>query len=241
MVSCGSRSTIATAQSLVNPKREFSPVPPSGALGVFGGTFDPPHAGHVAAARAALSELGLARLLVTVAGDPWQKSSCRAVTAGAHRLAMAKLAFSDVDEVEVSDAELRRAGPTYTVDTVRELIDCSTASGSPAASQPDGPERAIYLVIGSHAASGVHTWHRAAELAEMVTLAVVQPAPTAPQVPAGWRAVAVPMPPVDVSSSRLRAELAAGRRAEVRDLVPDETLAYVDAHGLYIHHARRPS
>lgn len=230
MVSCSSRTTLATASRFVkSTDQSASEVAEADAhdapLGLFGGTFDPPHAGHVAAAQAALGQLGLRRLVVMVAGDPWQKSTCRAVTAATHRLAMTKLAFSDVASVEVSELEVRRAGPTYTIDTVRELRDKS----------PSPAERpSFYLIVGARAARAIDTWHRASQLASLVTLAVVQPDRCAPKVPPRWKAVAVPMKPVDVSSSRLRAELVSGNRSdELLGLIGEKTLAYIDAHGLY--------
>lgn len=218
-----------------------APVP----LGIFGGTFDPPHAGHIAAARAALRELGVGRLLVTVAGDPWQKSATRSVTAAEHRLAMTRAAFGDVVGVEVSDCEVRRGGPTYTIDTVRDLVGAAHDAASDA--HPSTVYLgALYLVVGSHAAREVDTWHRATELADLVTLAVIHSAGDPPRVPSGWRAVGVPMVPVDVSSSRLRDALAGRHRgAPAADLpgllrmLDNETLAYIDAHGLYMASARR--
>ena len=92
-----------------------TPAPPR--IGLFGGAFDPPHVAHVALVRAAMEQLGLNQLHVLPTGDAWHKS--RTLSAATHRLAMARLAFGEIPGVVVDDRELRRAGPTYTVDTLR--------------------------------------------------------------------------------------------------------------------------
>lgn len=195
-------------------------MPPRQAI--FGGTFDPPHAGHVAAAVCAREQLGIDLLHIVVANDPWQKSAERAVTLPHHRLAMARLAFRDVAGTAVSDLEIRRGGPTYTIDTVAQLAQ---------------PGAETVLVIGPAAASGVTTWHRAAELAERVTLAVLQSRGEQPIQVDGWRTETVRMEPVDVSATSVRQLLAqsAGREAppEAAKLVPPAVMSYIVEHRLY--------
>ncbi|MEI6710544.1 MAG: adenylyltransferase/cytidyltransferase family protein, partial [Actinomycetota bacterium] len=90
-------------------------------LGLFGGTFDPPHLGHVAALEAAISTDRFDRILVTVAGDPYRKSLEHSVSPSPLRLAMARAAFAHLPLVEVSSIEIDRSGPSYTIDTVRAL------------------------------------------------------------------------------------------------------------------------
>src|SRR5580700_209321 len=109
-------------------------------LGILGGTFDPPHLGHVAAARSCRDQLALDRVLFVVANDPWQKSPQRAVTPAADRLAMAEAAVADLDRVEVSRIELDRGGPSYTIDTVEALAATAVGAGRPV------PEQ--FLIVG---------------------------------------------------------------------------------------------
>ena len=97
-------------------------------VGVFGGTFDPPHSGHLAVARAAKDSLGLDLVLLVVANQPWQKVNDRKITAASHRLAMTELLVEHVDGIEASDIEIVRGGASYTFDTVEQLskMDCES-------------------------------------------------------------------------------------------------------------------
>lgn len=90
-------------------------------LGVLGGTFDPPHVGHLRLAEVALEHLGLEKLLFVPAGDPWRKAG-EAISAPEHRLAMTRLAVDSLPRCEVSTLELERPGPSYSVDTLGELL-----------------------------------------------------------------------------------------------------------------------
>lgn len=195
-------------------------VPPQ--LGIFGGTFDPPHVGHVAAAIEARDQLATERLHVVVASDPWQKSRRRSVTPSRHRLAMARLAFDPIAGVEVSDIELARGGSTYTIDTVSELAR---------------PGTEIVLVMGPSAAAGLQTWHRARELARRVTVAVVTPTGEPRAHLEGWRTVTIYMDPVDASATRVRELLdgTGGPRtaATLARLVPPSVMSYIADHKLY--------
>ena len=89
-------------------------------VGLFGGSFDPPHLGHLQLARAARDQLGLRRVLWLPAGAPWQKAD-RVITEGRHRAAMVRLLIGAEQGFSVDECELRRSGPTYTIDTVHEL------------------------------------------------------------------------------------------------------------------------
>jgi nicotinate-nucleotide adenylyltransferase len=110
-------------------------------IGLFGGTFDPPHLGHVAALRAVSSALSLDRLLLVVANDPWQKSSSRAVTPAEDRFAMAQALAEGIPGVEASRMEIDRGGPSFTVTTVEALRAEALAVGRPM------PQ--IYLIVGA--------------------------------------------------------------------------------------------
>ena len=188
-------------------------------LGLLGGTFDPVHRGHLAAAVAVRDALGLDVVLLMVANEPWQKEGTRPITPAEDRFAMVDAAARGVDGVEASRLELDRGGVTYTIDTVEHLL----------ASEPG---TTVFLVVGEDVAPNLDTWHRSGELARMVQLVVVTRPGSAPApVPAGWHAVEVPMAPVPESSSEIRARIAAG--VPVAGAVPDPVVRYIEDHGLY--------
>lgn len=185
-------------------------------VGVFGGMFDPPHLGHVAVARAAPAALGLDVLLVTVARSPAHRDA--PVAPAADRLDMARAAFSGLPRVEVSDLELRRAGPTYTVDTLEALVD-------------EEPASRIVLVLGADAAASLGSWHRAGDVARLAEVAIVpRPGADAP-APEGFRWRVLEMTPVDLSSTAVREAL--GRGEDPSRLVPREIVPLLAARRLY--------
>ena len=158
-------------------------------LGLFGGTFDPPHRGHVAALRAAAATQRFDAIEVTVAGDPYQKRLSGSVLPAAARLEMARAAFADLALVTVSDREIRREGPSYTIDTVRELLE-------------DFDE--VDLIIGADLTDQIDAWHEASTLRTLVKVGVV-PRPGGPTVlPKGWDSYLIDMDPVDLSSTYIR-------------------------------------
>lgn len=156
-------------------------------LGLFGGTFDPPHLGHVAALQAAAASGRFDRIVVTVAGDPYMKSPH--VDAAELRLAMAHAAFDDIPLVEVSTLEIRRTGPSYTIDTVRELLVRSEA---------------IDLIVGADLATQLNSWHDAGTLRELVDVGVVPRPGASTSSLEGWRWYEIDMQPVDLSSTFIR-------------------------------------
>jgi nicotinate-nucleotide adenylyltransferase len=181
-------------------------------LGLFGGTFDPPHLGHVAALEAAWSTGALERILVTVAGEPWQKSAQRPISSAAHRLEMAHAAFDGLAGVEVSDREIRRPGPTYTVDTVEELI----AEGW-----------TVQLLVGEDAAAGLDSWHDADRLAAHVVVGIFPRDGEAVTLSSRWRCVRIDMAPVDLSSTWVRDRVAAGE--DCARFVPPAVLTLLES------------
>jgi nicotinate-nucleotide adenylyltransferase len=190
-------------------------------VGILGGTFDPPHLGHVAAGRAVIEALGLDRLLLVVANDPWQKSGQRAVSPAEDRYALAEALAGEIPGAEASRLEIDRGGPSYSVDTAEALL--AGVGGRPVE---------LFLVVGADLLPELGTWHRAGDLAGLVTLAVVsRPAADATAVPPGWRAVRVDGPQVGVSSSEVRDRLAAGE--PVDDLVPSGVIRCIHGRGLY--------
>jgi len=188
-------------------------------IGIFGGSFDPVHNAHVALAGVALRELRLDQLLWVPAGQPWQKQ--RHITPAADREAMVRLAIEGEPRFTLSRIELERSGPSFTVDTVRDLR----------AARPDAQ---WFLVIGQDQYAGFHTWHGWQDLLGLVTLAIAD-RPDAkhsvdPQVLAVPHA-AVALPMMDVSSTDIRARVEHGQG--ITDLVPEPVARYIARHRLY--------
>ncbi len=192
-------------------------------LGVFGGAFDPPHLAHVALARAAVQQLGLDELRVFPTGQAWHKA--RELTDAAHRRAMAELAFAEVPRAIVDDRELRRAGPTYTIDTLQGL-------------RAERPGAELVLVIGADQAEALQSWHQSDRIVQLATIAVAaraRPDPAAPpfdasKLPAG-RWLQVELPSMPISATQIRARAAAGQGID--HLVPPGVASYIALHHLY--------
>jgi nicotinate-nucleotide adenylyltransferase len=188
-------------------------------IGVFGGTFDPVHIGHLVAAIWAREALGLDRVFMVVANEPWQKSGVRRVTPAEDRLAVLSAAVTGVEGLEPSRLEIDRGGPSYTIDTIRELIDLH-------------PGAALFLVVGADVAAELDSWHRGEELASLVRLVVVDRGGVDGSVdPPGWKVDHLRIPALDVSSSELRQRLAA--RQSVDFLIPGPAILCIDRLGLY--------
>ena len=184
-------------------------------LGLLGGTFDPPHLGHLAVARAVLSAAAVDAILVIPAGDPWQKASR---TPAQHRLAMARLAFADEPGCSVSDVEVARPGPSYAIDTIAALR---------------APGVRLRWILGADALALLPTWHRVGELAQECEFLVVGRPGSAVRSPSlpGLQVEAIPMPPQPFASSELRAAITAdGQRPPG---LADQVWAYIREHGLY--------
>ena len=187
-------------------------------IGVFGGTFDPPHIGHLVTSVRVAEALDLDVVLLVVANVPWQKVGSRTITPADVRMDMVRASVAEVDVLEASDLEIRRGGDTYTVDTFEEL-------------RAAGPEDDLVLILGSDAAAGLDTWDRPDELRQLCRLAVVERPGSPVEVPEGFRFDAVAVPQLEVSSTELRRRVAEGR--SIRFLVPDAAVAMVDRHRLY--------
>jgi len=192
-------------------------------IGLFGGTFDPPHNAHVALARLALTELALDELRWIPAGQPWQKA--RQITPAAQREAMVRLAMGDEPRFVLERCEIRRAGPSFTLDTVRELQAAQTGAQ-------------WFLIIGQDQYAGLHTWRDWRKLLSRVTLAVANRPGVAVEPHPDVRAAAhqvVPLPMLDIASTDIRARVAAGQVIDT--LVPVSVARYIEANHLY--HAPR--
>ncbi|CAN5252358.1 nicotinate-nucleotide adenylyltransferase [soil metagenome] len=168
-------------------------------LGVFGGTFDPPHVGHLVAAVNVRHALALDRVLLVVANDPWQKSGLRGISSAEDRLAMVEAAVGDVEGLEASNLEIRRGGTSFTADTLSHL-------------RAEDPQPELFLVVGSDAAQGLPTWERIEEVRRLATIVVVaRPGVVEGHPPPGWEWERVETPRVEVSSTDLRRRLVDGR------------------------------
>lgn len=195
------------------------------ALGLFGGTFDPPHNGHVAIVRFVLDAGIVDRVLVVPTGQPWLRED-EPHASPRQRLEMARLAFSGIENAEVSDVEVERAGPTYTVDTIQQLRAGGVIQGRP------------LLILGEDSAQSLDRWHGIEELVGMCDLLVISRpgAPAANELPVdhpAWNARRVEGPMLEVSATEVRRRIAAG--ADVSDMSPPAVAAYVREHGIYTH------
>lgn len=193
-------------------------------VGMLGGTFDPPHIGHLRAAVAVRHSLDLDRVLLVPNGDPWQKRGVRPITPAQLRLEMvgaAQAALAPGSGVEVSDLEVRRDGPSFTVDTVAALQD-------------EDPDVEVTLILGRDAAALLPTWERHQELLARAALAVVDRPGSASASPLrveGARLQEVAIEQLDVSSSAVRALVGQGSPIDV--LVAVGVAEVIAREGLY--------
>jgi nicotinate-nucleotide adenylyltransferase len=193
-----------------------APVP--GGLGILGGTFDPPHVGHLVVAVNVRYALGLDEVLLVVANEPWQKAHLP-VSPPTDRLAMVEAAVAGVDGVSASALEIERGGVSYTADTLAEL-------------SRQGPGVPLNVVLGSDAAAGLDTWERAEEVRASASIVVVtRPGAEQAPLPPGWSARHVEVPRLEVSSTDLRARAVDGRPLDW--LVPAPVVALIRERGLY--------
>lgn len=188
-------------------------------VGIFGGTFDPPHVGHLVTAVNVRYELDLDRVLLVVNDTPWQKVGTRDISPAEDRLAMVEAAVGAVEGIEASRIEIDRGGVSYTADTLREM----RAGGAP----PD-----LFVVLGSDAAGSLPSWERVDEVRELATVVVVErPGAREADPPPGWSWLRVEVPRLEVSSTDLRARVADGRPLDY--LLTPEVIAVVHERGLY--------
>lgn len=194
-------------------------------IGILGGTFDPVHAGHLAAAHAALECAGLDRVVLVPTGEPPHRSTT--VAGAEHRLEMSRLAIDSEKALEVSDVEIRRGGISYTADTLKELKEMY-------------PGDELFLILGWDAARLFATWHVPDEIRRLATVVVVTRPGSGEPDGAALRAAGLdPRKTIlcsretpDISGSELRDALAAGE--PVGDRLPPAVLEYIANHHLYM-------
>jgi len=181
-------------------------------IGIFGGTFDPVHNGHLATAADVRSALGLDRVLLVVAGDPWQKAG-QVQASAADRLALVEVAVAGIDGLEASAIEVEREGPTYSVDTL-ETLACD--------------DRELFMILGADAAARLDTWREPERVRKLATVVVVDRDGTAGGLDG---AVHVAVPRLDISSTDIRDRIA--HRRPIYGLVPEPVVHGIAARGLY--------
>jgi len=196
-------------------------------IGVFGGAFDPPHNAHLALAKTALVELQLDALYVIPTGQAWHKP--RTLSAPEHRLDMTRLAFGDMPRVLVDDRETKRAGPSFTIDTLQAL-------------QSENPGAQLYLMMGADQFSAFRQWHQWQEILQIAIICIA----ARPRFDgtkgqfdtlnqSEMRLLTLQMPEMAVSATQIRQLIAGGlgENAGLADLLPSAVASYIAQHQLY--------
>ena len=187
-------------------------------IGLFGGTFDPPHVGHLVTAVNVRHALNLDIVILMVANDPWQKSGARDVTTAEDRFAMVEAAVSVVDGVVAGRDEIDRGGPSYTADTLMALAE-------------KHPDAELFTIVGDDAAAGLPSWTRVDQVAEYSQLVVVYRPGVAVRLPKQFNWLRVESPRLEVSSTDLRSRFSDGRPLDY--LVTEPVLHVIEQRGLY--------
>ncbi len=202
-------------------------------IGLYGGTFDPIHLGHLIVARAVRELLAMERMILIPSARPPHKAA-EETTAAAHRLAMTRLAADGEPGMEVSDCEIKRSGPSYTIDTVAEFR------------RRLGDDVELNWIIGADTLRELATWHRVEELVDACRFVVAaRPGSESPDLDPlrevlrdeqidRLRANRVETPLIDISATEIRRRVADGR--SIRWLVPESVRAYIHEHRLYRTH-----
>jgi nicotinate-nucleotide adenylyltransferase len=189
-------------------------------IGVFGGTFDPPHVGHLLLASDAREALDLDRLIFIPTGAQPLKVNAPPVASPQDRLEMVRLAVADDANYSVDDAEINRKGLSYTVDTLQHLTDRY-------------PAGKLFLLLGEDSLASFEQWRQPDRIRELATLAVmrrdVSSGGGVKTIPSG--VVEVSTRRVDVSSTEVRARLKAGK--SIKGFVPESVERFIEARGLY--------
>lgn len=187
-------------------------------IGILGGTFDPPHLGHLIVADQVLRALDLDKVLLVPANEPWQKVGYRSITVAQKRLIMTRDAVGDADGLAVSDIELRLGGPSYTSVTLDALTE-------------KHPKTEWRIIVGADAAAGLDTWHNVEKLRTQADVVVVNRPGADFQPPTGWSWELVEIPAVNISGTGLRRRVAQGR--SIRFLTPKAVIDHIETWGLY--------
>ena len=192
--------------------------PPLRRVGLFGGTFDPPHVGHLVTAVNVRHALELDVVVLMVANVPWQKEGSRAITPAVDRLAMVEAAVRDVTGLVPGRQEIDHGGPSYTADTLAVLSELH-------------PEADFFTIIGDDAAAGLRTWTRWEEVVDRSQLVVVDRPGDPVELADDIEWIRVEVPRLEVSSTDLRARFTDGRPLDY--LVTQPVLDVIRTRGLF--------
>jgi nicotinate-nucleotide adenylyltransferase len=184
-------------------------------LGLFGGTFDPPHLGHYLAAVDATDALGLDQVAWIPAATQPLKTATEAAGAG-HRLAMTRLTAAGDPRFTVEALEMERGGLSFSVDTLRAFRERH-------------PGAALFLLLGADAAAMLPKWREPETIRALAEIVVLTRGGDSLELPDGVRTLATRR--VDISATEIRARVRSGR--SIRGFVPDAVADYIAAHGLY--------
>lgn len=187
-------------------------------IGLFGGTFDPPHVGHLVTAVNVGHALSLDLVILMVANLPWQKEGSRELTDAADRLAMVEAAVADVPGIVAGRTEIDAGGPSYTADTLARLA-------------AEHPGAALFTIMGADAAAGLLSWDRYEEVIASSTLVAVDRPGAQVPLPDGIEWIRVEVPRLEVSSTDLRSRFTDGRPLDY--LVTRPVLEVIAERSLY--------
>ena len=198
---------------------------------MFGGAFDPPHKAHVALANAAIEALGLDELRIIPTGQAWHKA--KSLSAPVHRLAMTRLAFAGVPCVVVDSREMERTGPSFTIDTLRDL-------------QAENPDAQLYLIMGADQFAVFRQWHEWQLIAGIAIICIAARAgfdrassPFDAYQALKDRFLMIPMPTMTISATHIRQLLArdhapgSNSLATLSEMVAEPVARYISHHQLY--------
>lgn len=187
-------------------------------IGLFGGTFDPPHVGHLVTAVNVRHALQLDVVVLMVANVPWQKERVRQITPAEDRLALVEAAVAEVPGLIAGRDEIDRGGASYTADTLASM-------------QARDPDAELFTIVGDDAAAGITTWERYAEVASRSSLVVVDRPGEPVELSSDFRWLRVEVPRLEVSSTDLRARFSDGRPLDY--LLTQPVLDTIAARQLY--------
>ena len=194
-------------------------------LGILGGTFNPPHLGHLICAQEAYLQLGLDQVMLIPARIPPHKP-VEDEPGAEHRLALCRLAVEGDERFTVSEVEIDRTGPSYTVDTLEEL-------------HSQAPDNELFLILGGDVAAGLPYWREPERVLSFATVAVAKRRGTSKSavdqalssIRGGDRVQFFRMPRIGISSTQVRRRAKAG--VSIKYIVPDAVASYIAEHGLY--------
>lgn len=205
---------------MIDPYQTDQPTRHDGVrrLGLFGGTFDPPHVGHLVTAVNVRHALRLDIVVLMVANVPWQKAGSRPITPALDRLAMVEAAVADVPGLRAGRLEIDLGGESYTADTLVALADRY-------------PDAELFTIVGDDAAAGLSSWDRHDEVVARSTMVVVDRPGDAVDLATDVEWIRIEVPRLDVSSTDLRARFGDGRPLDY--LVTDPVMQVIAGRGLY--------